>query len=304
MAEESILSINKLAHLIGVSREVLEVIADSKASHYSPYITKEKKRDGSTKDRAIDNPDKAIRGIQKRINKKLLKPACRELPAYCNGSIEKRGTLHNASPHASKEALLLVDISNCFPSINSSQVHKVYRTVFGCSPPVAKLLTKLTTYGDRLPQGAPTSPSLCNLVLAPLSQKLYELASTNFLDFTQYVDDLTFSGDYQTLLGVSPQIITYVQDAGFKINRKKLKLVKNNARMEVTGLVVNKTVGVGRSYIRKVQRSIFIGRMDKSKVKGMISYVHSVNKSQAKKLNSKLLQLENKNATMSDKDGQ
>ena len=189
---EQILSLNKLAFRIGVSREALEAVAKAKTGHYKPYIIQEKKRDGRIKERKIDNPDKAMRKIQQSINKKFLVEACKELPLYTTGSVPKRSTYDNANPHVGKEAVFLVDISNCFPSIRSSDVYKIYKSQFGCSPPVAKLLTKLTTYGDRLPQGAPTSPSLCNLVLAPLAKKLDSLAAKQEVQFTQYVDESDF----------------------------------------------------------------------------------------------------------------
>lgn len=284
MLAEQILSLNKLAFRIGVSREVLQAVAKSKAGHYEPYIIEEKKRDGRIKRRRIDNPDKSIRKIQQKINKKLLVEACKELPAYTTGSIPKRSTYDNADPHVGKESVLLLDISDCFPSIRSSDVYKIYREYLGCSPPVAKVLTKLTTYGDRLPQGAPTSPSLCNLALAPLAKNLNDLAVRNGLGFTQYVDDLTFSGSYDTLRAIENKVIERVERAGFKISRKKLRLIKHGDRMEVTGLVVNTKVSVGRRYLRKVQRDIMKLKSDNPGVNGKISYVRSISKAHARKL--------------------
>lgn len=292
---EQILSLNKLAFRIGVSRKVLEAVAKTKTAHYKPYTIQEKKRDGSLKERRIDNPDKAIRKIQQNLNKKVLADACKELPLYTTGSIPKRSIYNNASPHVGKEAVLLVDIANCFPSIRSSDVYKVYKSRFGCSPPVARLLTRLTTYGDRLPQGAPTSPSLCNLVLAPLAEDLNDVAIKNGLTFTQYVDDLTFSGTYITLRAVENDIIDLIEKAGFKVSRKKLNLIKNRDRMEVTGLVVNTSISVGRKYLRKVQRDILKLKSDSPSVNGKIAYIRSISKSHARKLTKRRNQVLNKN---------
>jgi hypothetical protein len=281
---EQLLSVNKLAFCIGVSREVLQTVAKSKTSHYEPYVVTEKKRDGRLKERRIDNPDKSIRKIQKKINKKILIKACKELPVYTTGSIPERSTYNNAGPHVGQESILLLDISDCFPSIRSANVYSVYKNLLGCSPPVANLLTKLTTYGDRLPQGAPTSPSLCNLVLAPLAKNLNDLAVRNGLRFTQYVDDLTFSGSYDSLRAVENEIIGLIEHAGFKVSRKKLKLIKHGDRMEVTGLVVNSKVSVGRRYLRKVQREIMGLKSDNPGINGKISYVRSISKAHARKL--------------------
>jgi RNA-directed DNA polymerase len=285
---ESILSVNKLAFKIGISRQVLEDVAKHKASHYKPFIKSEVKKDGSIKERKIDNPDRAIRQIQKRINKAILQPYCNNLPIYTTGSIKLRSIKDNAAPHVGKQAVLVIDITNCFPSIDSSSVYGVYKDVFRCSPPVARLLTKLTTYGDRIPQGAPTSPGLCNIVLEPLSAKLNTIAAANQLDFTQYVDDLTFSGSRTSLLKVKPIVLLEIQKIGFEINTKKLQMFGDNERMAITGLVVNKTLGVGRKYVREVQRDILNKKVSPAIIKGKIAYVSSVSKSRARKLSYKL----------------
>lgn len=284
MLAEQLLSLNKLAFRLGISREALELVAKTKTNHYRPYVVKETKRDGRTKERRIDNPDKAIRKIQQTINKKLLLAVCEDLPTYTTGSIPKRSTYDNASPHVGHEAVLLVDISNCFPSIRTTDIYGVYRKELGCSPPVAKLLTKLTAYGDRLPQGAPTSPSLCNLVLKPLAKSLNDIANENDVVFTQYVDDLTFSGTYDSLRAIENEVITLIEHAGFRVSYKKLKLKKNKDRMEVTGLVVNSQVSVGRRYIRRIQRDIMKLKIDSPGVNGKISYVKSISKAHARKL--------------------
>jgi len=282
-----ILSLNKLAIELKVPRKVLEDVASNKSNYYHPYIKKETKKDGSTKERRIDNPNKSIRQLQKRINKKILNPECKKLPEYMTGCIPGRSAVNNARPHKSSQAILAVDIANCFPSITTDKVYDVFRNKLNCSPPVAKVLTKLTTYGDRLPQGAPTSPSLCNLVLQDLSEKLHRLSQESGLTFTQYVDDLTFSGSLKTLSNQKPKIIRLVESYDFKVNPKKLKLSRSFERMEVTGLVVNKFLSVGRNYIRNVERDI-LRHGDETRIKGKISHIQSVSKTKSTKLKKKL----------------
>jgi len=282
----SILSLNKLAFTLGISRKVLEDVGKNRGNYYRPYSKKEPKADGSIKHRRIDNPSKAINKIQKSINKHILRERVESLPAYMTGSIRSRSVKHNATPHVLKEGVLAIDITNCFPSISSSMVYSLYRKEFGCSPSVAKVLTKLTTYGDRLPQGAPTSPSLCNLILKPMAEELFELAQENELHFTQYVDDLTFSGNVVTLRTIKPTALAIIRKNGFKVNIKKLKLLQKNERMSVTGLVVNKGLSVGRSYIREVQRDI-LRKRSTAIVNGKIAFVQLVSKRSAKRLKAK-----------------
>ena len=280
------LSINKLAVELGVPRTVLENVSKNKSRYYRPYTKLEKKRDGTVKERRIDNPNKSIRAIQKRINKRMLRPVCAELPEYMTGCIPGRSARDNARPHKASAAILSVDITNCFPSIKSSQVYEIFRDSFGCSPPVAKILTKLTTYGNRLPQGAPTSPSLCNLVLQPLVVELHQISSDLNLDFTQYVDDLTFSGTAEVLKKNQTLILNTVEKHGFEVNARKLKLTRRSQRMEVTGLVVNKIISVGRVYIRTVERDIMRGA-NEARVKGKISHIRAISKNKAENLRKK-----------------
>lgn len=284
---DSILSVNKLASILGVKRRVLEEIANNKSKHYRPYSKEELKKDGTIKIRRIDNPSVAIKPLQRKINKILIQPKCDQLPKYMTGSIKGRGIKHNAKPHVASEAVLCVDISDCFPSISSSMVYDVFKKQFGCSPQVAKLLAKLTTYGDRLPQGAPTSSGLCNLVLLDLSVELYKIACDNSLSFTQYIDDLTFSGSELSLVNTKPTILNCISKFGFKINEKKLKLETRKSRMEVTGLVVNSKVSVRRKYVREVERDI-LSNGESTIIKGKIAHVSSINTKVAKMLKSKL----------------
>ena len=96
--------------------------------------------------------------------------------------------------------------------------------------------------------------------------------------------NLTFSGSYDSLQAIENEVIKHIEQAGFKVSRKKLKLIKRKNRMEVTGLVVNSQVSVGRRYLRKVQRDIMKLKSDSPAVNGKISYIKSVSKSHARKL--------------------
>lgn len=288
MEYNQILSINKLASILGVKREVLETIASRQSKNYRPFLQKETKADGRIKHRKIDNPSCSIKSIQTLINKRILDPKAMRLPHYMTGSIKQRGTKKNAKPHVGKDVVLNIDLKDCYPSINSKSVYSLYKSNFGCSPPVAKLLTRLTTFGDRLPQGAPTSASLCNLVLETLTTELYELSFRNGVQLTQYLDDYTFSGDRKDIEKVQPFAEKLIEDHGFKINKAKTTFSPKYSRQSATGYVVNSKLSVGRKYIRKLQRTI-INEGSEQSIKGKISHVQSVSKKKAAKLRSKLV---------------
>lgn len=288
---KDIKSVNKLLSILEIDSDFVRKIADEKTKHYYPKDHEKIMLDGFAKIRRIDHPDKQIRQIQRKINKKLLADECTNLTEEMTGSIKSRSTKQNAKPHLNAPAILSVDITNCFPSITSSMIYKIYTDALGYTPPVAKLLTRLTSFGDRLPQGSPASPSLCNLYFAPLVDELSELAAAHSIIFTQYIDDLTFSGNFYDLEMAQPEIIKLVNKHGMRVNLRKLALRQRSERLAVTGYVVNNYhLTVGRKYLNRVKRQIIHMRDDKSSINigGKINYVRQVSPKKARILRKQL----------------
>ena len=145
-----------------------------------------------------------------------------------------------------------------FPSITGNRVHAVFAAL-GYPPAVAGVLTGLCTVATpadtlrglpyaqasqlrtaHLPQGAPTSPALANLVARTFDIRSSALAQANWLAYTRYADDLAFSGieiaDVGTLLWTINQI---AQDEGFDVHPRKIKVMRPHRRQHLTGLVIN-----------------------------------------------------------------
>src|SRR5437868_11741322 len=116
-------------------------------------------------------------------------PLVDSLPSYMTGGLPGRSIKNNSVPHLEQDVVVGLDIENCFPSISHKQVFGTFRKL-GYSTDIASMLTKLTTYQNRLPQGAPTSPLLCNLVLWDSAERISLLASKKGCFFTIYIDDV------------------------------------------------------------------------------------------------------------------
>ena len=130
---------------------------------------------------------------------------------------------------------------------------------------VATHLAKLCCYQGHLPQGAPTSPVISNMICSRLDSELRHLAETQRSNYTRYADDITFSTSKSSF----PRDLAYLDDldqlhlgAGlsnvlqanrFKLNEKKLRLQHRGERQEVTGLVVNRLSNVPRTHVRQVR---------------------------------------------------
>lgn len=288
---KDIKSVNKLLSILEIDEEFVRKIADDKTKHYSPKDHEKIMLDGFVKIRRIDHPDKQIRQVQRKINRKLLTEECTNLTEEMTGGIRSRSTKQNAQPHLNAPAVLSVDITNCFPSISSSMIYGIYTNTLGYSPPVSKFLTRLTSYGDRLPQGSPVSPSLCNLYFSPLVKELVSLSAEHNIVFTQYIDDLTFSGSLNDLENAQAAIIKLVNKHGLRVNQRKLALKQKSERLVVTGYVVNsKRLTVGRKYLNRVKRQIMHLTDEKTalNIGGKINYIGQVSPKKARSLSKKL----------------
>jgi retron-type reverse transcriptase len=108
-----------------------------------------------------------------------------------------------------------------------------------------------------LPQGAPTSPIVTNIVCQRLDRRLTGLANRFGLRYSRYADDITFSSRhnvYQKDGELLKELHRIIKDQGFNINEKKTRLQKTGYRQEVTGLVVNEKVNVRKRYIKQLRQ--------------------------------------------------
>lgn len=305
-------SMKKSANLLGVSVEYLQDITLRKQGCYNPYKKSKKRPDGTIKERYIDNPNAEIKNLQKRINEKLLKPLLDGADDFIHGARKGRSVCTNAEKHAGTEALLSLDLVNCFPNIHYEHVYKFFKKDLGCIPPVARLFTELTTYRGNpprgrgyLPQGAPTSASLCNLILLPTMRKLKVIADKYSLNFTQFIDDLFFSGRLPAVQAVQAEVAKILQDSGWEVNRKKSKIQVRSEHMSSTGVTINKKASAGRRKIRRILREIkklditaykerkgkdgkIIKVFDHQRVQGRIASVIVINREQGKYLQGKM----------------
>src|SRR6185312_3948551 len=117
-------------------------------------------------------------GILKRLLNNI------PLPPFVFGGVRGRSVRDAASVHVGSPCIVALDIANCFGSVTHSQVFDAFRHRVNCSTEVAGLLTRLTTLRRCLPQGAPTSPALANLVLLKVYNRVVEIAEEYKLSFS------------------------------------------------------------------------------------------------------------------------
>lgn len=220
--------------------------------------------------RLLESPKLRLKTIQRTILRNILNHAPTHPAAH--GFVTGRSTLSFAEPHLGKELVLCMDLEEFFSSVNTARVAGVFGTVLGYPPSVAKKLSSLCTllspddvrfagrspHGpqdiqnafarDRrlatphLPQGAPSSPALSNLVAFRLDCRLSQLAGSMGLSYTRYADDLAFSGGTWFRRGArnfSALVAKIVNEEGFCVNHSKTRLMTQSQCQKLTGIVVN-----------------------------------------------------------------
>lgn len=251
-----IYSISKLCSLLNLKKEYLFDLADRAGNCYHSYEKNIIHKDGTTKKRRIDSPNIELKAVQERINNAILRPLTDALPEYMHGSRHGKSITTNASVHVGKEAILFLDIQDCFPSIDARRLYYVYRNLLHCSDQVASILLSLTTKNGLLPQGCPTSPSLCNLALAHMLEKMAESGEKLNLAISQYIDDIFYSGGHSDVRRIVDPALKEIRKAGLTPNRKKVRIGRNSCSLQVTGVVVNAKTSAGRTRIHRVERKI------------------------------------------------
>ncbi len=202
------------------------------------------KRSGGS--RAIAAPDPQLKKLQRRILRRLLAA----LKTHPSATGFQRGVsfVENAAVHQSQSIVIRLDLVNFFPSIQAERIHRYFR-VIGWDRKSAKLLTRLLTWRGCLPQGAPTSPRLSNLVCNALDYRLANFAKNYHGVYTRYADDITISLSDPSwdLAPLISGLLHIVRSSGFTPHiRDKFDVRRRHQRQKVTGLVVNDRANLPR----------------------------------------------------------
>lgn len=244
-----------LAGLLGYDLDDVQILSTYAADFYKAY--KIPKHNGGM--RIIHEPMPNLKEIQTWILEHiLLSPGVlNDMPVVATAFIPQRSIIDNASRHVNKRTVICMDLKDFFPSVRWIQVYAVFNGL-GYGRDVAGMLAHLCTLDGSLPQGAPTSPMLSNLVLKRTDGMIYAYCHKKGITYTRYADDLTFSSDrhfeYGQLMGYVKMVI---ENARFTINNEKTKVFHRNQSQIVTGIVVNEKLQVGKKYRKRIRQEMY-----------------------------------------------
>lgn len=255
--------------------------------------------------RLIEAPKPRLKALQRQVLRGILAHVPLHPDAFA--FVPGRDCRDAAARHAGEAMVIRFDLTDFFNHIQGPRVFGLFRSL-GYPEQVADLLCALCTTvtparirhrlpvhrrqvlrTPHLPQGAPTSPALSNLICFHLDQRLSGLARHLDVQYSRYADDLTFSGDrtaQNLLLKAVPEII---KDEGFRINTGKTRVMRASQRQQVTGIVVNSHLNVPRRRFDRIKAIIHAGhwRTDRvlaNRLAGQIGWVCQVNPSKGAKL--------------------
>ena len=223
--------------------------ADRKRSYHVFYIPKK-----SGGFRKIEAPSQELELIQRWIKSNILEKF--NISDSAKGFKIGTSIVDNAACHCCKQYVLNMDIRDFFPSIKYSKIFKLFNYI-GYNSEVCHLLTQLCTNDcNVLPQGAPTSPIISNLVNIRLDKRLYSFAKSIGGDYTRYADDITISSNVNPYRYIDV-LKTIIEDEGYIVNNKKTRVKSSGQRQTVTGLTVNKKIVVDKKIKRELNNAIY-----------------------------------------------
>ncbi|MEY8700420.1 retron Ec67 family RNA-directed DNA polymerase/endonuclease [Streptococcus ferus] len=180
-----------------------------------------------------------------------------------------KSILTNAQVHRNKKYIVSIDLKDFFDSFTFYRVKGYFEKNrdFQLSKEIAMTLANLVCYKSKLPQGAPSSPILTNMIGRILDSRILKICKKYRLKYTRYADDMTFSTNddaiIKTMANFLSELNNVIENAGFKINEKKTRISYWNSRQLVTGLVVNKRVNIPREYYKATKgmaHQLYLGK--------------------------------------------
>ena len=263
---QNIISRSQLAEILSISEQTLIYLLFRLPLSQKYIIFEIVKKSGDL--RVISVPTGSLKRAQKKLSNLLYD---NYMPYNeTHGFVKNKSILSNAKSHKSPKWVLNVDIKDFFGAINFGRVRGMFlKHPYNCNKDVATLMAQFCCHDNKLPQGAPSSPIISNLICRRLDRELRKLSRENNCEYSRYADDITFSskeGSFpkkiayfskdessEIVVKLGREISHIIKGNGFEVNLDKLRLSHYSQRLEVTGLTINDKPNVRRQYVREIR---------------------------------------------------
>lgn len=263
------------------SRQELLDFAFSAGLRYKEYPID--KRSGGK--RIIEQPARSVKALQRWLEKVLFKsyPVHASAMGYRTGvSIRDNGMAHSSFAYSVR-----LDFKDFFWSFKQNDVEKFFReksvVAGGLSSDDVSFIAALVTRNDRLAMGAPSSPTLTNIMMYELDSKLEAIAQSYDASYTRYADDLFFSSNVPgSSYDIVKQVVSCIDTwdcPRLEINHEKTAYLSRRSRRTVTGLVITSDgrVSLGRDrkkMIKALLHKAISGALDPARFGELSGYIN------------------------------
>lgn len=240
---------SNFAALVGYKRSYIKRAINHPRFFYRHFSIKKK----NGKSRNISEPLPSLKEIQTWILNNIL--YVRKTSRFAKAYVSKRNIVDNVKFHLNQPKVVCIDIKDFFSSIKEEYITVIF-IEFGYSRRVSETLSKLCCLDGCLPQGAPTSPYLSNIYMHNFDTYISKYCTENKIRYTRYADDITFSGDFDEKI-----ILSLVNDKlleiGLLLNGSKTRIMTQNNRQLITGIVVNEKLQVPKEKRKELRQSVY-----------------------------------------------
>lgn len=263
----SLITAQQVAILLGITYKEFAKAFYRTPTKYQYRRFDIKKKNGGK--RTIYSPNKQIKDIQRNIANILLE-IYKQKPSV-HGFSKNRSIVSNAKQHLGKKHIFNIDIKDFFPSIHFGRVKNLFmKAPFSLPHAPSTVLAHICCFENSLPQGAPTSPIITNMICSKMDTALQNIAKKHNCTYSRYADDISFSFTChhnrlprEILIskssGIEPgrKLAKIINENGFQINESKVRLCTGSNRFEVTGLIVNEFPNVRRHYVQQIKSMLY-----------------------------------------------
>lgn len=297
-----------LAYHIGIHNRTLWWLIHTKQKRYHIFEIPKRGKQGDRL-RSIQNPDRRLKSVQRVILMKFLVPI--PVGSHIGAYVPGRSCMSTAKQHVQKGVIISMDIKDFFPSVKRAMIRQYFNYI-GYPHRVSSLLAELMTYKNFVPQGAPTSGAIANLIADHRFDRVI-LKELKKMDprwtYTRYSDDIDISHPErqspEQIHAVINLVKECIQKGGFRSNSEKTKVERQGNRQKVLGIVVNEKPNIPRYEFMRIRCMIHncmmhgfesqLTRAGKetvpqliSYIRGKISYFKQIDEAKASSLRTKL----------------
>jgi len=254
-------TVGQLAEILRVTSSELEGIAGNAEAFYEELVLIDPAKPG--KIREVVNVTGPLRTLQSNLLCNLLRPKLKP-SIYSHGGIAGRSIRTNTEPHRDSVYYFVTDIADFYPTVSRRRIYRLFSGEFGCSPPVARLCTKLCTRRGHLALGLIASPILADRLMAGADRRIGAMCdklgrdSGSVVPYTRFVDDLTISAKFPIESGSTPKLVAQIlRDYGFRINPQKQAFGRLSEGGRITKLRIHRgKLDISPEYLAGVDQQL------------------------------------------------